>query len=229
MLQKKQKKLFQIVRLFVLVVLITIIGVIAFQLVKHPELATPEGIRQLMSRNRLIAAIEMIGLYLLKGISFVFPSAALNVACGVMFPFPWSFVVSGIGIGLEFVLLYIVGRVLGGQIISELKQKYKAIEKLDAFQTQNSVFVSFIIRVIGLVSYDVGSLYLGASGVRFGAFFFGSMCGAFVNVLLAALYGKYMFDPFCWQVWGILVVRLMMILLAYLVKKKFSLDTCHDA
>ena len=71
---------------------------------------------------------------------------------------------------------------MGKGIIEECSRKYPIVRKVDIFQNQNSLFTGFIIRIIGLVSYDVGSIYLGASGVKYGSFILGSMLGALLNI-----------------------------------------------
>lgn len=58
---------------------------ITLKLKKNPELASPENIVKAVSSNRAVAIIEFVVLYVLKGISFVFPSTALSIASGIVF------------------------------------------------------------------------------------------------------------------------------------------------
>ena len=152
----------------------------------------------------------------------VFPSAVLNIAAGMIFDFPFSSVVSGLGIFVEFILMYAVGKFLGKDIVEGIKQKYPVVNKLDSFQTHNSFFISFIIRIMGVVSYDMASIYLGASGVKFLGFILGSMCGATLNIIIDGLFGKYIFNPFSWQIWVVVIIRGTVIAMAILVKKYIS-------
>lgn len=46
----------------------------------------------------------------------VFPSAVLNIATGMVFDFPFSALISGLGILVEYVMMYVVGRFLGWQL-----------------------------------------------------------------------------------------------------------------
>ena len=212
-----------------MIVLVDVILYVAVQLKKNPELVSPENIVKLVSSNPIIAVFEFVVLYLLKGISMVFPSAILNIAAGMVFEFPFSALVSGLGIFVEYIALYVVGRFLGKDIVEEFKKKYLIVNKIDSIQNHNSFFTSFIIRIMGVVSYDMASIYLGASGVEFGGFIMGSMCGAALNIIIDGLVGKYIFNPLSWQLWVVVIIRGAVIAMAILVKiyvsKKINKNT----
>ena len=212
-----------------MIVLVDVILYVAVQLKKNPELVSPENIVKLVSSNPIIAVFQFVVLYLLKGISMVFPSAILNIAAGMVFEFPFSALVSGLGIFVEYIALYVVGRFLGKDIVEEFKQKYLIVNKIDSIQNHNSFFTSFIIRIMGVVSYDMASIYLGASGVEFGGFIMGSMCGAALNIIIDGLVGKYIFNPLSWQLWVVVIIRGAVIAMAILVKiyvsKKINKNT----
>ena len=221
-INKKQKRIINFARIVALTFLVCVIFYVATKLKTNPELASSENIVRLVSSNPIIAVLEFVLLYVLKGISMVFPSAVLNIAAGMIFDFPFSSVVSGLGIFVEFILMYAVGKFLGKDIVEGIKQKYPIVNKLDSFQTHNSFFISFIIRIMGVVSYDMASIYLGASGVKFLGFILGSMCGATLNIIIDGLFGKYIFNPFSWQIWVVVIIRGIVIAMAILVKKYIS-------
>ena len=221
-INRKQKRIMSFIRIASLTALVGVIIYVAVSLKTNPELASSENIVKLVSPNPIIATLEFVLLYVLKGISMVFPSAVLNIAAGMIFDFPFSAVVSGVGIFVEFILLYAVGKFLGKDIVEGIKQKYPIVNKLDSFQTHNSFFISFIIRIMGVVSYDMASIYLGASGVKFLGFILGSMCGATLNIIIDGLFGKYIFNPFSWQIWVVVIIRGIVIAMAILVKKYIS-------
>ena len=85
----------------------------ATKLKTNPELASSENIVRIVSSNPIIAVLEFVLLYVLKGISMVFPSAVLNIAAGMIFDFPFSAVGRGVGRFLEFILLSAVGIFFG--------------------------------------------------------------------------------------------------------------------
>ena len=228
-INKKQKRIIRFARIVALTFLVCVIFYVATKLKTNPELASSENIVRLVSSNPIIAVLEFVLLYVLKGISMVFPSAVLNIAAGMIFDFPFSSVVSGLGIFVEFILMYAVGKFLGKDIVEGIKQKYPIVNKLDSFQTHNSFFISFIIRIMGVVSYDMASIYLGASGVKFLGFILGSMCGGTLNIIIDGLFGKYIFNPFSWQIWVVVIIRGTVMAMAILVKKYISSKENKDA
>ena len=56
-----------------MIVLVDVILYVAVQLKKNPELVSPENIVKLVFSNPIIAVFQFVVLYLLKGISMVFP------------------------------------------------------------------------------------------------------------------------------------------------------------
>ena len=106
----------------------------------------------------------------------------------------------------------------GIDIVEGLKQKYPIINKIDTFQSHNGFYISFIIRIMGVVSYDVASIYLGASGIKFGDFILGSMCGASLNIFIDGLFGEYLFNPLSWQLWAVVVIRGAVIALTIIIR-----------
>lgn len=218
------------IRAAAFLLLLFLVIMTAVTLIRNPELSGADSLTGFVSDNLLIAAFEFIVLYIVKGISFVFPSAVLNVAAGAVFGFPLSFAISLCGIFVEFTVLYFIGRFLGNDVVGMLGKKYAFAKKLTALHMNNGFFMSFLIRILGLISYDVGSLYLGAIGTGYGRFIIGSMLGAALNVLIATLFGEYMFHPLSWQMWAIVLIRGMVIAIAYLGQKKLlhREQSCHQ-
>ena len=68
------------------------------------------------------------------------------------------------------------------------------------------------------MSYDVASIYLGASGIKFGDFILGSMCGASLNIFIDGLFGKYLFNPLSWQLWAVVVIRGAVIAMTIIIR-----------
>ena len=112
------------VRIVSLTALVGVIIYVAVSLKTNPELSSSDNIVKLVSSNPIIAVLQFVLLYMLKGISMVFPSAVLNIATGMVFDFPFSALISGLGILVEYVMMYVVGRFLGIDIVEGLKQKY---------------------------------------------------------------------------------------------------------
>lgn len=105
-INRKQKRIMSFVRIASLTALVGVIIYVAVSLKNNPELDLSENIVKLVSPNPIIAVLEFVLLYILKGISIVFPSAVLNVAMGMVFDFPFSSLISGLGIFVEYVMIW---------------------------------------------------------------------------------------------------------------------------
>lgn len=90
------------VRIVSLTALVGVIIYVAVSLKTNPELSSSDNIVKLVSSNPIIAVLQFVLLYMLKGISMVFPSAVLNIATGMVFDFPFSALISGLGILVDW-------------------------------------------------------------------------------------------------------------------------------
>lgn len=220
----RENKIVKIIRICAVALLWFLVLYVVVVMARHPELASADAITHMVSENKGVAMLEFWMLYLLKGVSFVFPSAPINVAAGAVFGFPVSLLVSASGIFFEFIAVFLVGRTMGEEVVEWTINKYPKLERLRQLNIKSGFGISFVIRIMGIISYDIGSLYLGATGVRWDKFILGSMLGAVFNILLANLFGQYMFNPFCWQLWAIVAIRILAIALVYIVWKIFFGD-----
>lgn len=60
----------------------------------------------------------------------VFPSAVINIASGMVFDFPLSAFISGFGIFVEFMVMFLIGRFLGNDYIQTISDD-ESSDKVD--------------------------------------------------------------------------------------------------
>lgn len=60
---------------------------------------------------------------------------------------------------------------------------------------------------------------MGASGVKYGSFILGSMLGALMNIVIDSIFGKYIFNLLCWQLWAAVAVRIAIVFIVFFAKK----------
>lgn len=221
-MNKKQKTLLTLAQVFACIIIVLVAVYSIYILKSTPDIPIEERIISIVSDNKIIAFIEFIILYILKGISLFFPSAVISVAAGVIFGFPQFVFVCMAGVFFEFMIMFLLGKLLGKSAIDYLSERYPSVNRISDFQTGNGIFISFILRMTGLVSYDVGSLYLGASNVNISEFLIGSMVGALLNTLLYGFFGSFMFDLTNWKLWAVVFIRVLSIAAAFMFKRKMS-------
>lgn len=160
------------------------IGALALWPCRHQ--LTAGAIAARSPENMVPAICFLLVLYAVKSLSVVFPLSALEAAGGLLFPLPLALTVNFLGVLLVQILPYLLGRRQQGDL-SALTRKYP---RLTALQPgENPGRTVFLLRLAGVSPGDLVSLYLGAAGVPFFAYFTGGALGSFPRVASATLLG----------------------------------------
>ena len=133
-------------------------------------------------------ALMIIGFNVLKSFSLVFPPVVLFVLSGLIFDdFCTAVLVSFISTACNLVLPYFLGRFTGIGIVNSLKEKFKAIKKIDAFTGENSAAIVFLFKACGLLPSDLSSLIFGAMNIPFWKYFISANIGLLIPNILWTL------------------------------------------
>ena len=155
----------------------------------------PEDITRYAPRQPLLAGPAMLGLYGVKSISVFLPMLPLQLAVGFLFRRPVAVLINCLGYALGAVISYFRGRSAGAEAIDQLMEKYPRLSGLVRGSKGSNVFLSFILRVIGMLPMDVTSMYLGSTGVPFLPYLLATMAGALPKVVAITLVGDSITDP----------------------------------
>ena len=180
-------------------VIASVLGMVVFTLailvLEHGKKASVEMLLKNLPHNGWIAALLLWCLFALKSISMVFPLALLFAASGVFYPLPQALLVNEIGLCIAVTIPYWMGRHYGVELVATLKKKHPKIAELQKMEQRDDFFRSFLIRAVGILPFDVVSLYLGASGVAYAPYLGGCIAGCFFHLLTATLLGMNVEDP----------------------------------
>lgn len=155
----------------------------------------PEDISRYAPRQPLLAALAMLGLYGVKSISVFLPMLPLQLAVGFMFHRPLALAVNGLGYALGAAISYLRGRSAGTKAIDQLMEQYPRISGFIRGSKGSNLFLSFILRVIGMVPPDISSMYLGSTGVPFSLYLLATMAGALPKIVAITLVGDSITEP----------------------------------
>lgn len=123
----------------------------------------------------------IIAFTVIKSFALVFPPAVIFAVSGLLIDNLWvAILINFIGVALSVILPYYLGRFTGKDMLTTLKKKYKAVNKLDAFTDENTFAVVFAFKVGGLMPSDLSSLIFGAMNVPFSTYFIASNLGLLV-------------------------------------------------
>lgn len=133
----------------------------------------------------LTIATIMVGFSIVKSFALIFPPAVLFVLSGIVFEDMLTAVlVNAIATACSLVLPYFLGKFMGLDAVNALKNRFKAIKKLDNFADENSFSLVLIFKAGGMMPSDLSSLIFGAMNIPFSKYFIASNIGMlFLNVL----------------------------------------------
>ena len=177
------KKLIQKVFLAVFWLLIILLCLI------NRDKITVDSIVNFTPQNTIAAIGIMLLMFSLKSITLVVYGGLLYSASGIMFSFPIAVLVNTIGTVLMVSIPFFIGKKAGKNTMNKLIEKNPKLEVLRGIPNKNEIFISFFVRLIGLLPGDLVSMYLGACGVHYGKYITGTMLGLFPAIIAFSIMG----------------------------------------
>lgn len=152
-------------------------------------------IRQLISSadSLIFAALTVIGVYFVKSLVFVVPASLIYISVGMAFETWQALIINTVGIALEVVCTYFLGRFLGKDAVTEKLSGNKAGDKLLNMKSKNKNLMIFTIRFTG-IPIDFSSLFMGAFDFKFVPYFILSLLGILPRVFLLTVIGDGFYD-----------------------------------
>ncbi len=140
-----------------------------------------------------VAIISILGVYLLKSVTFVVPASIVYIAVGMAFDWWAAMLINTAGIALEVTSTYFLGKFMGSKRVIEKVESTKYGEKLMKMQNKNKLSALLAIR-ISPCPIDLVSLFLGAMRTPFGQYIAVSLGGILPRVYLSTLFGDALYD-----------------------------------
>lgn len=163
-----------------------------------------------------IAAIAVgMGIFVLKGLTFVIPAMLIYVSVGMAFDLGTALFISICGIALEVTVTYWLGRALGGEYVNKLIMKAKGGEKLLNMKDKSKFSSIFVIRFLPVFPIDFASLFLGSIKLPFIRYLLISVAGIAPRVILFTIFGDKVYEFFPMEL--LLKIALVLIPVAALV------------
>ncbi len=169
-------------------------------------------------------ALIIVALNVAKSFTLIFPPAVFYVLSGIIFDdLLTAVLVNVLGSVCSLILPYYLGRFMGLGAVNYLKDRFKAVRKLDDFTDENSFLVVFIVKV-GLIPSDLSNFIFGAMDIPFKTYFFSSnLAMLLLNILWTILGAKAdLSDPrsVLYALPAILFALLISLALGFYTKKK---------
>ena len=155
----------------------------------HRGQITPDLITNLMPNNQIMAAVFMILIFGLKSLFVFIYCGILYAACGMIFPIPIAILVNVIGTAVMISVPYFFGRRSGSKYIEKIVEKHPKMSILNEAEDTNSFLLSFAVRVIGILPYDMVSAYFGARGISYGEYLLSGVLGSLPGIVAFSIMG----------------------------------------
>ena len=184
----------------------------------------PEFILRYIPAGPVLAPVMLLAMYALKSISVFLPMLPLQLAAGYLFPPPAAISINAAGYALGAWISYRRGRRAGAEAMDQLMAEHPRLAKIVYGSSDSQVFLSFLLRVIGMIPMDVTSMYLGFTGVAFLPYILASIAGALPKIAAITLMGDSIRDPsspaFIFSAIFTLALSLLSALIFYVYKRR---------
>lgn len=176
----------------------------------------------------LTLAFGFILFSVVKSFALVFPPAVVFSICAYMMPNYWiALIINIISVFLSLSIPYFLGRFTGSGMVDTLKQKFKALKKLDDFAGANETEMTFAVKLSGVLPGDLSSLVFGAMGISYKKYMIGANLGTLPLVIVYTLFGTVLksVGEQPWVVAIPVVIIVVFVLIAGLITKKLIAKT----
>lgn len=133
----------------------------------HKDEFTLEGILNYTPRQPALAVLLLWALFAVKSLSIFLYSGLLYAAGGILFPLPVAIAVNVAGTAVMVSLPYWLGKKLGSQAVQYILRRWPKSAMLHDLRSGSDFFFVLIVRLLGVLSADVVSAYMGAVGVKY--------------------------------------------------------------
>jgi len=196
----------------------------------YKDKITVDSIVSFTPQNMIAAIAVMLVLFAVKSVSIFIYCGLLYAASGILFPLPLAILVNILGSLIMTTIPFLIGKKAGTGLITQLTEKYPKLKFLKDVPQQNEFFMSFFVRIIGILPSDIIGMYLGATQIRFSKYTLGAILGMLPQTVTFCIMGSKINDvtspefliSFCFELCLMIVSTTAYYLWMKKVKKKDS-------
>ena len=141
-----------------------------------------------------VAIMLILGVYVVKAILLVLPASVIYISVGVALDTKTAVLVNVLGIAIEVIITYFLGKFLGKDAVEKKLKGTKGGDMLLAMKDKNKNLATFIIRFVPAFPIDFSSLFMGAFDFKFLPYFLCSVAGLAPRVIAFTILGDKIYD-----------------------------------
>ena len=169
------------------------LSIIVVCLVKKNEF-TLDGILNYTPSQPVLAALVLLALFAVKSLSIFLYSGLLYAASGILFPLPVAIALNIAGTAVMVTIPYWLGKKLGSRAVQYILNRYPKASMLHELRGDNDFFFVLIVRLLGVLSADMVSAYMGAVGVKYRDYLPACLLGFLTTCILFPIMGMSISD-----------------------------------
>ncbi len=172
--------------------------------------------------NVWLAAFVLMGFFVLKSLSVVFPLAAIFITTGMIYPIYISVPLNLLGLCLCFTVPYLVGRFAGGDLLDEIVKRFPRAKKFVEYSHRNNLFASYITRAVVIVPGDIGSMVFGTLKMPYRPYLLGSVLGVLPEMAVETYIGGNLSSLTARSLIVMIIMIIATLVLTFTLNKKLS-------
>lgn len=168
-------------------------AIIVVCLVKKDEF-TLDSILNYTPNQPVLAALVLLALFAVKSLSIFLYSGFLYVASGILFSLPVAIALNIAGTAVMVSIPYWLGKKLGSRAVQYILNRYPKAFVLHELRSGSDFFFVLIVRLLGVLSADVVSAYMGAVGIKYKDYLPACLLGFLTTCILFPIMGMSISD-----------------------------------
>ena len=182
------KKLFRIVIIILYSVLLCLAIVCARRM-------TLDDLVSYAPSNLFMAVLFILWIYVIKSVSVFFPIILIQIASGFLFSAPLALAVNLLGIIIDAVIPYYIGKYSGSEAVERKTKSNERLKKVIDRLHKHEFFLPFFLRVISCLPSDLIGMYFGAHKLNFSKYLLASIAGVLPGAIPATFMGRSITEP----------------------------------
>lgn len=155
---------------------------------------TLESVLTYTPQQPVPAVLLLLLLFGIKSMSIFLYSGLLYAASGILFPLPVAILVNIAGTVVMVSIPYWLGKRLGSRAVQYILQRWPKFAVLHELRGSSDFFFVLIVRLLGVLSADAVSAYMGAVGVKYRDYLPACLLGFLTTCILFPIMGMSITD-----------------------------------
>lgn len=174
--------------------LVLMVGLFLFFVMNFGSISI-EDIQNFTPSNYFLAAGIIILIYAIKSVSMFVSLSIIYISVSIIFPWYLAIIINLVGLAVCMSIPYFIGRFSATPFIEKIISKYPKAAKITEIEEENKWFFVFIIKILGFIPNEIGSLLLGTLKIKYRVYVTAAVLGKTPSMIATTLLGANITKP----------------------------------